>query len=85
MKIHKLNFFNIFFGELINRIMCWSHMGRKCDDRLARISDKEIRANIRTDIYSLQLARKKIYLGRKKNYLGGKKFLFGVKSVFIWG
>ena len=57
MKKHKLYFFNILFGELINRIMCWPHMGRKCNDRLARISDKEIRANMRTDIYSIQLAR----------------------------
>ena len=62
MKKHKLYFFNILFGELINRIMGWSHMGRKCDDRLARISDKEY---MRTDIYSIQLARKKIYLGEK--------------------
>ena len=45
------NGFKEVFGELINRIMCWSHMGRKCDDRLARISDKEIRASMRTDIY----------------------------------
>ncbi len=60
------NGFKEVFGELINRIMCWSHMGRKCDDRLARISDKEIRANMCTDIFSLQLARKKIYLGEKK-------------------
>ena len=51
------NGFKEAIGELINRIMCWPHMGRKCNDRLARISDKEIRANMRTDIYSLQLAR----------------------------
>ena len=31
--------------------------GKKLDDHPARISDKEIRANMRTDIYSLQLAR----------------------------
>ena len=56
-------------------------MGRKCDDRLARISDKEIRANMRTDIYSLQLARNssifdkasKLLFGEgKKIYLEGK-------------
>ena len=41
------NGFKEVFGELINRIMCWSHMGRKWDDRLARISDKEISANMR--------------------------------------
>ena len=81
------NGFKEVFGELINRIMCWSHMGRKCDDRLARISDKEIRANMRTDIYSLQLARNSQILEFfqiKKKYLREKKFIWGRKK-FIWG
>ena len=38
------DFKEVLYGK---KIMCWSHMGRKCDDRLARISDKEISANMR--------------------------------------
>ena len=44
-------------------------------------SDKEIRANMRTDIYFLQFARKKIYWGRKKFYLWVKIIFFGGKRV----
>ena len=83
------NGFKEIFGELRKRRMCWSHLGRKCDDRLARISDKEIRASMRTYIYSLQLARNsqifdkasKLFLLKWKNSninlnLLGKKIIF---------
>jgi hypothetical protein len=38
------NGFKEVFGELINRIMCWSHMGRKCDDRLTSLANLDHRA-----------------------------------------
>ena len=83
------NGFKEVFGELINRIMCWSHTGRKWDDRLARISDKEIRANMRTDLYSLKLARNsQIFDKASKLFLLiflVKKILFGGKKKFVWG
>ena len=53
--------------------MCWSHMGRKCDDRLARISDKEISANMRAYWY---LGLKVLLFGGKLKFLGGKNHLF---------
>ena len=42
------------FGGIFERVMCWAHMIRKVDDRLFRISDKEIRDNIRNDIFFLR-------------------------------
>ena len=49
--------------------MCLSHVGRKCDDPLARISDKEIRANMRTDIYYLQLNRNSLIFDKASKLL----------------
>ena len=62
------NGFTAAFGGILKRVMCWAHMIRKVEDRLSRISDKEIRANIRNDICFLQLARN-VEIFKKASFL----------------
>ena len=50
------NGFEAAFGPGFSRVMCWAHVIRKVDERLRSISDKQTRAQIRSDISIIQLS-----------------------------
>jgi len=45
------------FGNIFQRVNCWSHVARKVDQRLSLIADEATRKEIREDIEILQLVR----------------------------
>ena len=51
------NGFNAVFGEAYKRINCWAHAIRNIDEELAKIKDKEVRSQMRSDICKIQLSQ----------------------------